>query len=257
MKRNEWPDAGEFVVCTVTHVEDFAAFVELEEYEKEGFIPLREVASGWIKYIRNHVREGQKIVCKVLSVDRRRKRIDLSLKDVNEHQRRGKIKAWKNEKKAAMWLNHVSKVEKMSDTELEGLALKLLDAYGSTYAAFLAVADHGKEALVDAVGERYAARIYDVARENIKIPPVRVTGYLDLTCSSPDGIDVIKKTISEMMKSYEGEKIEISYVGAPRYRLQVEALDYKKAETLLRASANNAIEAIKKFNGTGEFYRHI
>jgi len=79
MQREGWPEPGDLVVCTVSQVVDFGAFVTMDEYEgKQGLIHISEVASGWIKYIRDHVREGQKIVCKVLSVDRARHHIDLS-----------------------------------------------------------------------------------------------------------------------------------------------------------------------------------
>src|SRR5438445_996635 len=88
----DWPDEGELVVCSVSNVKNFGAFVTLDEYEsKEGFIHIAEVSSGWIKYIRDYVRKGQKVVCKVLKVDKDKGHIDLSLKAVNEHQRREKI----------------------------------------------------------------------------------------------------------------------------------------------------------------------
>ncbi|MDD2755239.1 MAG: S1 RNA-binding domain-containing protein, partial [Methanothrix sp.] len=105
MQREGWPEVGSLVVCTVTQVVDFGAFVSMDEYSgKQGLIHISEVASGWIKYIRDHVREGQKIVCKVLNVDTSRHHIDLSLKDVNEHQRREKIQEWKADQKAWKWL---------------------------------------------------------------------------------------------------------------------------------------------------------
>ena len=96
-----FPEHGELVVCTVKNVKNFGAFVTLDEYDdKEGFVHVRDVATGWVKYIRDYIREGQKIVCKVLGVDSSKGHIDLSLKSVNEHQKREKIQQWKNEKKA-------------------------------------------------------------------------------------------------------------------------------------------------------------
>ena len=69
MLEREWPDEGELVVCTVSNVKDFVAFVTLDEYgEREGLIPIAEVARGWIKHIRDYVREGQKVVCMGLHV---------------------------------------------------------------------------------------------------------------------------------------------------------------------------------------------
>ena len=78
VKLTPYPDEGELVVCTVKDVKGFGAFVTLSEYQnREGFIHVAEVATGWVKYIRDHVREGQKIVCKVLRVDPVKEHIDL------------------------------------------------------------------------------------------------------------------------------------------------------------------------------------
>ncbi|MGE4496123.1 MAG: S1 RNA-binding domain-containing protein, partial [Methanosarcina sp.] len=80
MGNDNWPEVGEFVVCTVKNVTDFGAYVELEEFGgREGFIHISEIKAGWVKYVRDYVREGQKIVCKVLNVDPSRGHIDLSL----------------------------------------------------------------------------------------------------------------------------------------------------------------------------------
>ena len=131
MQREGWPEPGDLVVCTVTQVVDFGAFVTLDEYVgKQGLIHISEVASGWIKYIRDHVREGQKIVCKVLSVDRSRHHIDLSLKDVNEHQRREKIQEWKADQKAWKWLQ-MAYNDRPDD--LKRVTDSLLSSYDSLY----------------------------------------------------------------------------------------------------------------------------
>ena len=92
VKLTPYPEEGELVICTVRDVKGFGAFVLLTEYNnREGFIHVAEVATGWVKYIRDHVREGQKIVCKVLRVDPVKEHIDLSLKQVNEHAKKDKI----------------------------------------------------------------------------------------------------------------------------------------------------------------------
>jgi len=169
---SEWPEPGEFVVCTVKEVKDFGAFVELNEYEgKEGFIHISEVASGWIKYIRDHIREGQRVVCKVLDVDVSKHRIDLSLKDVNEHQRRAKIQEWKNEQKALKWLLILKERLGLTDEEINDLRNKLIENFGLLYAAFEKVATSGPEVLVElGVPKEWAQEIALIASENIKLP---------------------------------------------------------------------------------------
>ena len=255
MEREGWPETGDLVVCTVTQVVDFGAFVALDEYAgKQGLIHISEVASGWIKYIRDHVREGQKIVCKVLNVDRSRHHIDLSLKDVNEHQRREKIQEWKADQKSWKWLQMA--YEGRPD-DLKRVSDALMDAYNSLYLAFEETAIIGAEALADAsLPEDDVNIIEKLAKENVKIPSVEISGYVDLTSPAPDGIEVIKKALKQARKVKDKDvMLTITYVGAPRYRIHVKAPDYKQAESVLKKSAQSIVKHIEQHGGEGAFHR--
>ncbi|MEA1869175.1 MAG: translation initiation factor IF-2 subunit alpha [Euryarchaeota archaeon] len=251
----EWPSQGDLVVCTVAKVMDFGVFAELDEYDrKEGLIHISEVAAGWVKYIRDYLREGQKIVCKVLSVNPKRGHIDLSYKDVNEHQRRDKIQEWKSELRAEKWLSFA-----IGDADVERqLADTLLDSFGSLYNAFEETVISSKSVLIDAgIDEEYAISIEEIAIENVKIPSVDITGFLDLTCPAPDGVDAIKRSLAAAaIADDECVTLDISYVGAPRYRIHVTAPDYKLAERILKESAQRAIDEIEHLDGEGIFHRH-
>lgn len=259
MERSGWPEAGDFVVCSVKRVTDFGAFVELDEYgRKEGLIHISDVASGWVKYIRDHVREGQKIVCKVLHVDTAKHHIDLSLKDVNEHQRREKIQEWKNEQKAEKWIQYVAKTTKRSNEDLNELIDLFYEKFGSVYSAFEKSRFDGASVLTKiGVSKEVAEAITKVANENLKKPQVDISGFIDLTSHLPDGIEHIRKALNAA-GSVDGEdlKVEITYTGAPRYRIHVTAPDYKKAENVLKKSAESAIKLIEKTGGSGEFHRY-
>ena len=260
MERKGWPELDELVVCSVQQVKDFGAFTSLDEYgNKEGLIHISEVAPGWVKYIRDHVREGQKIVCKVLNVEPDKHHIDLSLKDVNEHQRREKIQDWKNEQKAEKWINYVAEINSLGSKELEGLIDLIYETFDSVYEAFEDGMQNGPEALIEVgIDEKNAQAICKVGVENIRIPYVEITGYVDLTCPLPDGVDHINKSLkaASKIKVNDDVKIDVSYMGAPRYRIHVIAPDYKKAENVLKLSADTAIEIIQKAKGTGIFFRH-
>jgi len=49
--------------------------------------------------------------------------------------------------------------------------------------------------------------------------------------------------------------LEVSYVGAPEYRIEVQAPNYKTAESHLEDSADRAIAAIEDHDGSGEYHR--
>jgi translation initiation factor 2 subunit 1 len=257
-----WPNQGELVVCTVTKVVDFGAFVSLDEYDnKEGLIHISEVASGWVKYIRDHVREGQKIVCKVLDVNPKRGHIDLSFKDVNDHQRRETIQLWKNDQKAKKWLQFAADKINMQPEDVQDLEDLIRDEYGNLYAIFEeAVAGDGVAGMVKAgIPQNVADAISQIAHENVKVPSVDIAGYIDLLCPAPNGVEVLKKALKAAgtVDGGEGVTVDISYVGAPRYRVRVVAPDYKKAENVLKNVAKTAIEYVKKHEGEGEFHRHM
>lgn len=261
MRHKEYPERGDLVVCTVVKVVDFGAFVKLDEYEgKEGTIHISEVASGWIKYIRDHVREGQKVVCKVLDIAPSRGRIDLSLKDVNAHQRREKIRRWKNEQKAEKWLSFVAEYVGIDIGKLyDVVGDRLFEEFGSLYVAFEEVAIKGPDALTGAgIPREYAEVIDKIAKENVKICQVNITGYVDLTCPLPDGVEVVKRALKAADKiDILDVKLDIKYMGAPRYRINVIAQDYKKAENVLKNAAEVAIKVVEGAEGAGKFYRQL
>ncbi|ABK14208.1 MAG: translation initiation factor IF-2 subunit alpha [Methanothrix sp.] len=255
MQREGWPEPGDLVVCTVDQVLDFGAFVTLDEYvDKKGFIHISEVASGWIKYIRDHVREGQKIVCKVLNVDKSKHHIDLSLKDVNEHQRREKIQAWKADLKAWKWLQMAYEGR---EDDLKRVKDALMKSYNSLYGALEETAISGEESLSDSgLTEEDIKIISRLAKENVKIPMVEISGYVDLRSFAPDGIEIIKKALKQAKRIRDKDAtLEIKYVGAPRYRIKVIAPDYKHAEAALKKSAQAAIKYMEQHGGEGAFVR--
>ncbi len=204
MLEREWPDEGELVVCTVANVKDFVAFVTLDEYEeREGLIPIAEIARGWIKHIRDYVREGQKVVCKVLHVERSKGHIDLSLKDVNDHQRKEKIHEWKNEQKALKWVSFVSKT---SGTDEESIQNVFYREYGGAlFPVFEDVITDEKATLgrLD-LDKKVGDALIEVAQENVKLSKVTITGHLILTSTKPDGVNVIRRALRSAQPRLKG-----------------------------------------------------
>ncbi|HJK54613.1 MAG TPA: translation initiation factor IF-2 subunit alpha [Methanocorpusculum sp.] len=254
MSERDWPIEGELVVCSVVEVKDFAAFVALDEYEgRQGLIPIAEIARGWIKYIRDYIREGQKVVCKVLHVDESRGHIDLSLKDVNEHQRREKIQDWKNEQKAHKWIEFASKDSNVPVKDIEEAMYK---EYSSLYAAFEDIAIYGDTTLEKfSLPEVVRNALAKVASENVKVPRVTVSAILELTSNKPDGVNVIRRALRSAEPKVDGAEIELLYLGAPKYRVKVVAPDYKSAEKALEKAANAAIGVMERADGTGKLVR--
>ena len=259
MQYTGWPEPGELVVGRVDEIEDFGVFVELEEYEdKRGLAHVSEVASGWIKNVRDHVTEGSTVVAKVLEIDEGSQQIDLSIKDVNEHQRKETIQRWKNDQKADAWMA-VAFGEDLADDRYREIVGALLSEFETLYDAFEEAAIHGTEALDGvALDDETVGAVVETARENVSVPYVTVTGYVDLRCPGGDGVDAIREALTAAEGNgdlSEEVDLDVSYVGAPEYRIRVRAPDYKTAEAELEASAERAREAATARGGSGEYHR--
>jgi translation initiation factor 2 subunit 1 len=255
-RTNEFPEEGELVVCTVQSVKNFGAFVTLDEYaNKEGFVHVRDVATGWVKYIRDYIREGQKVVCKVLGVDLSKGHIDLSLKSVNEHQKREKIQQWKNETKADKLMEIVGQRLGLSGQEAyDRYAPELIERFGSLYVALEQCAINPDALEENGFEGEWVEAFKDVAKENVTPPFVQISGIVELKCPTPEGVDCIKKALLTGMEK-ASEELRVQYVGAPRYRVVMSAPDYKTAEEDLRAVTNSMIETVKELGGEGSFRR--
>lgn len=258
MIKKEYPDEGELVIGTVVKVQNFGAFISLDEYPgKEGFIHIAEIATGWIKRIRNHIKEKQKVVCKVLNVDTYKDHIDLSLKRVNEHQKRDKVQEWKNSQKSKKLFEMVAKkLGKTVDQCHKEFGNNLIKRYGTLYSAFEECAYDNNTFKKDTGNGNWVKAFEEIAKANITIPFVDIKGYINVVSWLPDGVNHIKKALSDAEKSeFEDVEIKVKYIGAPQYMITVKAPDYKIAEDEMKKAIEKASEYIKKHNGTLEFHR--
>ncbi|MBP2172393.1 translation initiation factor IF-2 subunit alpha [Methanococcus voltae] len=260
MKSN-FPEEGDIVIGNVSDVKSFGAFVELLEYpKKEGMVHISEVSSGWIKNIRDHIKKGQRVVAKVVRVNPNKNQIDLSLKRVTDQQKRAKVQEWKRFQRAEKLLQFASeKLGKSLEDAWKEVGYTIEEEFGELYVAFESLVIEGEEAFEDMdISKEWTEELYKIAKENIELSNVKVDGMLSLSTTEPDGIKVIKKVIKKAIKAnpYEDVQVDVSYIGAPKYRIEVIAPDYKSGEEVLRSVANEAMNDIVKYaDGKGDFIR--
>jgi len=254
LHKEGFPEDDELVLCTVTSVQYHSVFVNLDEYGKTGLIHISEIAPGRIRNMRDFVTEGKKIVCKVLGVNRERGHIDLSLRRVNESQRRTKIDEIKHEQKAE---KIVELAAKSLGVDIKSLYREIIEKiskdYHLLYPCFEDVSG-GKASLAELGIQKNAANVLDEAiKQRIKEAEVEIGGKLKLTSYSPNGIDIIKGSLKKAQEA--DKKIRIIYEGGGNYKIKVNAPSYKEAEDVLKKATNAAIEHIKSEKGSGEFER--
>ncbi len=250
---DNWPEEGEIVVCVITEVKKNGAYAKLDAYDgKEGFIFVGEIAAGWVKNIRGHVRKGQRLAAKVLKVKKERQSVELSLKSVSEERRREAMQKWKNENRAVQLLSFAAEQVKWSDSERDEIRISLINTFGTLYSAFEECAIDAT-ALTEAGFEGDWCKIFtEIAVENIIPPFVQIRGFIDITVTSEDGIEVIRDALAAAEEAgSEGETmVTCHYDGAPRYRVEITAPDYKAAEAAWQSVEATALPAVVSGGGT-------
>lgn len=261
-KKDFLPDAGELVVTTIARVVPYGAYATLDEYnDVEGLLHISEVSSRWVKNIRNHVRERQKTVLKVLRVDPDKRHIDLSLRRVNKREKREKIIKWKQDRKARRLFEITAdKLGVNKEKAYEKVGYLLEDHFGSLYSGLMTARIKGEKALSKAkIPAKWSKVLSEVAKSMIKISRVKIKGILELTCSKPNGVIILKDAFKKAKNIEKLGNTEIRFfvMGAPKYRIEVLSNNYKEAEKILKKAASTVIEAVKASDGEGSFTRKL
>ena len=252
---HELPEVGEIVIATVTKIGDHGAYVSLDEYNNiQGFLHISEIAQGWVRSVSKFVKEGEKKVLLVKKVREGREEIDLSLKQISRDQKKKKLLDVKRYEKGKGIIKSVQEKTKLSGAEIENLEDKIFSKYDSIYDAVVDIARRGIGVLNDL---KLPKKILDVIVEEgskIKLPSAEILGVLEITDTSSNGIENIKKKLQDLEKKGQNGVV-ISYIGAPKYRLRVTAPDFKSAERILKPILEDMQKNIEKNKGTFKFTR--
>jgi len=249
----KWPEKGELVIATITKVFPHGAFAKIEEYGKEGMIHISELSPKWVKDIRNIVQEGKRVVAEVLKIDRDRGHIDLSMKRLSDTLVRQKMREWKNEQRARKLIELGGKRLKR-EKDVPDVISKIEAEYGLIFESFEQASTGGKAIFEKAgIDSAWAEELAKVAGENIEQKEIGITGFVELKTTKPDGVEVIRKALTDVEKM--GGKVQ--YVGSPIYRIKVVSDNYKSAEKKLKEMADKAIKALEKSGGEGCFHREL
>jgi len=258
LRKQEWPEPGDLIIATVENVTEYGAYVKLDEFDKKGLLHVSEISSSWIRNIRDFVREGQKVVLKVLRVDVEKGHIDLSLRRVTKRERIEKIMVWKKERKAEALLRGVAEKTGMTVEDLYEKVGKPLEEEFGLYEAFEKAVKDGPEFLTKmSTPENIVTAFVEVAQERIHIPMVKVKGTIEVRCGASNGVKIIQEAFANAKKGEKlgSAKVRFYVIAAPKYSVEVLAEDYKRAEDVFEKVSQNVVDFVSKAGGAGSFKR--
>jgi translation initiation factor 2 subunit 1 len=249
VKKEEMPQDGELVLATISKIQPHCAWATLDEYEnRSGMIHISEIASSWVRNIRNFIHDGQHLVCRVMSVDEKKNQIELSIKRVTDAEKRRKMEDVRKSKRAIKLLEFASKkmgvdFKKAYDT----IGKKLEEEFGDLNTA-LENAARGNALPVE---KKWSDVLVEIAKKNVTFPTYEITKFINVQSEAADGVNVVK----EILMSIKKQGASIQYISAPKYKVTLSGEDRKQTAIKLQKMCENAVSEIQKQGGNGELLK--
>ena len=250
----EFPQNGEVVVCKITKILEYGVFAELLEYEGlNGFVHISQVASSWVKNIRNFVKENQIRAAQVMHIDFEKGQIDLSLTKVSAGTQRAKIDAWKSLKRNQKLLEILANEKKSNfETVWKEIAEPLLQNYDGLQEAFTEIVIKGESA-AKGVSDKWKPALIEILQKNIEIPKRTVRGTVTVSSEKANGVEVLKAAMIKARDSQKQGKVELNYLGSGKWDLRATSNDFKSAEKALNTVAETLENLLKAESGKSVF----
>jgi translation initiation factor 2 subunit 1 len=269
--KESFPREGAFILGRVVDIQAQYIYVDLPDYDglpseeiARGMIHISEISSRWIKNIRSIVRIGQRLVLRVVKVVPDKGQIDLSLRRVNSAQKVLIAKEHKYANKFENLLQFLIETEGIDltlDQAYELIGWPIKEQFDLYQEAVEALKEGGQEILDELtnVPEDIRKKFLQIVEENVEISTVSIKGKIKLMNKSEDGIIKIKDTLNEIIKLIEKpkptRKIDLLYLGAPFYKLEIISKDYLDAENILSEAIEVLENTTQQNNGSFEFIR--
>ena len=251
-RKQGFPEEGELVICTVGKVHFHTVFIKLDEYDKQGVIHISEISPGRIRNIRDYVKEGKKIICKILRVNKERGHIDLSLRRVTDMQRKAKNNEIKQEQLAEKIVEQVAKkLKKNLHVFYDEITSKVFEKYPTLFECFNDFALGNADLREFKINAKDIEELEILIKQRIKPKEIQVKGHFEIKFYQDNGLDLVKKTFSEI----EMENLEVSYLGGGKYKLVITSPDYKTGEKVLDKSLKKVNYFVEENEGEVEFVR--
>ena len=257
-RKLEWPERGDLVIATIESITTYGAYAKLDEYDRKALLHISEISSSWIRNIRDFVREGQKIVLKVVRVKPEKGQIDVSLRRVTRRERIEKIKIFKKDRKAESLIRNVAEKADLSKEEVYEKAGFLLEEEYGLYDAFEKILKEGTEFLTKlGISQELAKVFVEVAKERISVKMVKIKGIIEVRCMKPNGVKIIQDSFKKAYKKEKTKDTKIRFYvkAAPKYKVEVLAENYKRGEEVFQKVSESVVKNIIDVGGQGSFRR--
>lgn len=218
----ELPEEGELVVATIKEIHRHGAYLDLDDYGIEGYLPIGEVSSRWVKNIHDVLKIGQKVVARVIRIDYRHNTVDLSLKRVSRRERERFFRLWKRDQRGIQIIEEMIEDLGLDEKQVEEKLALLLQKEQTVYDALEKIVIEPK--ILDELNMPKKNEIIKFLSKRIKPKKYVYEARFKIFYIGKNGVKHIKEVCREILSAVEKnigglEEVRIYNDGTPHYRL--------------------------------------
>ena len=234
--KDGFPEPNEDVLCVVSKIYGNSVFVKIPEYDKEGVLTISEVAPGRIRNLRDHVVEEKHIICKILRVDEKHNRIDVSLRRVNLQARKRKQEQIKKEEFAdRMYEEIAQKLGVSKDDLFERTYEEIFEEFDLVFEMLYAImVDNSKIEFFSKLTNDEKAVFLQLVNDRIKPEEETMKKKFELSSIKEDGALRVRSVIQLAIEKVNYDKIDVTYLGAGDFEVKIVHDDMKSADMIFK-----------------------
>jgi len=246
------PEWNELVICTVKRVSPFAAWCSLEEYSNlDGMIHISEVAGKWVRDIKKFVKPNKQYVAKVVKIYKEKNLIGLSLKRVSRQEEKEKWNEYRKEQRAEKILEQAAKeLGKNLEQAYDEIGFMLQEKFDELSIAFEKIRKSPEILSKLNVTKDWSDVLISTIQKSFVEKEVLLKAEVELKSYTSDGIERIKNLLEELK---EKTNVEIKYISAPKYRIELKTKNPKHDGKNFKLQLNRLIDRTKQLEVEGNY----
>ncbi|MFP4402359.1 MAG: S1 RNA-binding domain-containing protein [Candidatus Nanoarchaeia archaeon] len=234
--RDGFPEVNENVLCVVTKIYGNTVFVHIPEYEKDGVLTISEIAPGRIRNLKDYVIVDKRIICKVLRVDSKSNRIDVSLRRVNLQARKEKTEELKKEEFAEKVYEDVAKQLNISKDDLFDKTYEhIFEEYDLVFDALYDIMlDSSKIDKLKHLSTDEKQVFLEAIHNRIKPEKETLRRKFSLYNIKEDGVVRVRESISKSVERANFSDLAVQYIGAGEFEISITHETMKDANLVFK-----------------------
>ena len=247
--KEQYPDTNEYVIVTVSDIQDDKAIVTLDEYDNiESWINWNQISNKRVKYIRHYLTVNKQYVMKTTNVDVVKGYIDLTRRDIDTNEIESLMNDYKKNKKIIGMIKHLNIISKIPEDVLYSNIVWKLFEFDNPTEYLQSIENNNSLLNIFDISDELKTSFLDIIHKNFEVMPTTLSYQFELSCYNEKGVNAIIEALSQAKNI--NQNIDITLLSTPIYSIKMTSIDIDNMTKIMQEALNSIENNIKLNGGT-------